>query len=152
MDEDTKQLYLKFQETMDNTMEDYYLTHHKLIRLFKAYDENSNLYKTISKISTEIYPGDVRIFLNIYHELTNDSDIETYLLRSMENAAKLTNKVGNRSVLELQLKGYEGLNEEIRVLKEITHSLMGIIEESMKRPDCHVQPNYLENSDNKTLH
>lgn len=138
MDNEIKKILEIMKTSFDDSMEDFYDTHIKLSRLFKAYDKESELYSIITKISPEIYPGDVRVFLNIYHELTNDNDSEKVLLNRMETAAKLCNRIVNRATLELQLEESNQVLMENDELKDISNKLASIAEQSLNETDYYL--------------
>ncbi|MDA3855784.1 MAG: hypothetical protein PF569_05975 [Candidatus Woesearchaeota archaeon] len=90
--------------------------------------------------------------MNIYHELTNDDDSEKILLTYMKTAAKLCNRSGNRSLLEIQLNESMQILDENEVLKDVGNKLVYITQQSLKEPDYFVKPNKIVEQENPTYH
>lgn len=153
MKESIEKILMNMQEVVDDTMEDYYNTCHKLIRLFKLnYQENTILYKTILQISTQMYPCDIRNFLDIYNELSVDEDDEQTSIEKMQIASKLTNRVSNRNFLELQLEEQIKFRNEIDVMGKVMHELLDMIEDKIDYTQNYHKFNLVDNQDKITYH
>ncbi len=154
MDEETKKAYDLFENTLNECMEDYYLTQKKLVRLFRAYDENSKLYSTINEISSIIYPGDVRIFLNIYEELTEYENNDKKKLKHMKNAAKICNNVSIRSLLEFQLEEFNKISNDNKEIIRLGQRLIDATTNSIENSEYFLSLNNHSNNqtDKPTYH
>lgn len=124
MDGDGKKLLKKLEDNINLTFLEFLETRCKLTRLFRAYNKNSNLYSTINRIATEIYPNDIRIFLNIYQNLDNDdSKNQKQISNNLDVATKIYLKSTNQLLLESYSEELESLREDNLALKNFLEKL-----------------------------